>query len=125
MTQKPRSLEAPGEVDYDYKNDILFFKVKDREYDRSIEFQNLVIDVDSENFITGLQIFNASEYLGLPKENLRNVPNWKFQSTTREGAIEIRLFFQTMLRNKIIENRPIIQLQSEENLPNSEIIVEV
>ena len=125
MTQKQRNLEAPGESDYDYKNDILFFKVKDREYDRSIEFENLVIDIDSENFITGLQIFNASEYLNLPRENLRDVPNWKLQSFTREGAIEIRLFFQTIVRNKIIENRPIIQLQNEEKLPNSEILVEV
>ena len=56
---KPRHLEAEGEMDYDYANDVLFFKIKDREYDFSIEFQNMVIDVDEEKFIVGIQIFEA------------------------------------------------------------------
>ena len=36
---KERNLEAEGEMDYDFVNDILFFKVKDREYNFSLEFQ--------------------------------------------------------------------------------------
>ena len=41
MKTQNRLLEGKGEVDYDYTNDILFFKIKDREYDRSLEFENL------------------------------------------------------------------------------------
>ena len=39
MTQN--RLEGKGEVDYDYKHDILFFKVKSREYAKSIELLDL------------------------------------------------------------------------------------
>ena len=63
MKQANRHLTGEGEMDYDYINDILFFKVKNREYDRSLEFENLVIDIDSENFIIGIQIFDASKFL--------------------------------------------------------------
>ena len=35
---KARHLEAEGEMDYDYVNDVLFFKIKNREYSFSIEF---------------------------------------------------------------------------------------
>ena len=46
MSNKSKHLEAEGEMSYDYANDILFFKVKNREYNSSIEFQNMVIDAD-------------------------------------------------------------------------------
>ena len=58
-----RHLEAAGEWDYDFKYDILFFKVKDRKYLKSIETDNFVLDLDSENFLTGVQILEASKFL--------------------------------------------------------------
>jgi len=76
MKQANRHLTGEGEMDYDYINDILFFKVKNREYDRSLEFENLVIDIDSENFIIGIQIFDASKFLRMDKSALRAVPKW-------------------------------------------------
>ena len=105
---KPRHLEAEGEMDYDYVNDILFFKVKDREYDFSIEFQNMVIDIDEEKFIVGIQIFEASKFLRMSKLNLREIPNWKFNAKLENNTIEIRLDYQLKIRNKIFEKNPII-----------------
>lgn len=122
ITEKGRKLYGQGEMDYDYVNDILFFKVKDREYDRSLEFENMVIDVDSKNFITGIQIFDASEFLQISKVNLRQIPSWKFQAYIEDGKIEVRLTFQVNLRNKILERSPIIIQKNESNLPNSEMI---
>jgi len=121
MTEK-KQLISEGEMDYDFVNDILFFKVKEREYDHSLEFENMVIDIDSENFITGIQIFDASEFLQISKISLREIPKWKFQAQIKEGAIEIRLFFQVSIRNKILERSPIIIQQNEEHLPSSEMI---
>ena len=105
---KPRHLEAEGEMDYDYANDVLFFKIKDREYDCSIEFQNMVIDVDEEKFIVGIQIFEASKFLRMSKVNLREIPKWRFQSKLENNTIEIRLDYQLKVRNKIFEKNPII-----------------
>ena len=105
---KPRHLEAEGEMGYDYANDVLFFKIKDREYDFSIEFQNMVIDVDEEKFIVGIQIFEASKFLRMSKVNLREIPKWRFQSKLENNTIEIRLDYQLKVRNKIFEKNPII-----------------
>ena len=118
-----RNLAGEGEMDYDYVNDILFFKVRGREYDRSLEFENLVIDVDSENFITGIQIFDASEFLRMDKISLRNIPKWQFQAYIDEESIEIRINFQVSVRNQLIEKNPIIIQRNEENLPSSEMLV--
>ena len=122
---KQRHLEAKGEMDYDFVNDILFFKLKDREYDFSLEFYNMVIDVDKEQFITGIQIFNASDFLGISKHNLRAIPKWQFKSKINQGVIEIRLFYKINIRNKIIEKTPIIIQENTAKLPSPQIVVSV
>jgi len=110
-------------MDYDHVNDILFFKVKDREYNRSLEFENMVIDIDSKNFVTGIQIFDASQFLRINKENLRSIPKWQFQAYIDEESIEIRINFQVSIRNQLIEKNPIIIQKNESGLPNSEMTV--
>lgn len=114
-------LKEKGEMDYDYKQDILFFKAKGREYAKSIELDNIVIDIDSKGFITGIQIFEASKFLGLEKKDLMKIPKWNFTVNVGEGKIEIRLVFQIQARNKIIEKNPIIIQTIKEQLPSSEL----
>lgn len=116
-------LNTPGECDYDYKYDTLFFKVKDRKYLRSIETGNLVLDLDSENFLTGVQIFEASKFLGIDKLKLREIPKWDFKASIKDNIIEIRINFEIKSRNKIIEKNPIIIQQSDQELPNSQVVV--
>ena len=125
MKMTGKKLEGKGEVAYDYKHDILFFKVKNREYVRSIELlDNLVVDVDKEGFLTGIQIFDATEYLNMDKKSLLNIPNWQFTINVHENIIEIRLVFQIKVRNKIVEKNPIISQQINQKLPNSELVCE-
>lgn len=125
-----RYLKEKGEVDYDFKHDILFFKTKEREYKKSIELDNIVIDVDSKGFIVGIQLFEASDFLNMKKINLRNVTDWEFNTRaepiklngTEATKIEIRLSFKVKYRNKIIEKNPIIMPQPiKGHLPNSEL----
>jgi uncharacterized protein YuzE len=119
---KPRNLEAEGEMDYDYVNDILFFKVKNREYNFSIEFQNMIIDIDEEKFIIGMQIFGASKFLMMSKINLREIPKWQFKAKINEGIIELRLNYQIRIRNKIYEKNPIIIQENKSNLPSPQMV---
>ena len=120
-----KSIQGKGEVDYDFKHDILFFKTKGREYAKSIELlDNLVVDVDKEGFLTGIQIFDAAEYLNIDKKSLLNIPNWQFTINVHENIIEIRLVFQVKVRNKIVEKNPIISQQINQKLPNSELVCE-
>ena len=120
-----KKLEGKGEVDYDYENDILFFKLKGRQYDKSIELlDNLVVDVDKEGFLVGIQMFDASEYLNIDKKSLLKIPNWQFTINVHENIIEIRLVFQVKVRNKIVEKNPIIAQQMSQKLPDSQLICE-
>ena len=119
-----------GEVDYDYKHDILFFKTKNREYVKSIEMDNIILDIDSEGLIVGIQMFEASKFLRMDKISLREIPKWEFSTKAdkiKEGnkeltKIEIRLVFNVKIRNKLVEKNPIIMPQPTTiNLPNSEL----
>ncbi|MFX0210835.1 MAG: DUF2283 domain-containing protein [Candidatus Hodarchaeota archaeon] len=123
MIDKERHLEAEGEMDYDYANDILLFKVKDREYDYSIEFQNMVVDIDSEQFIVGIQIFDASKFLKISREHLRKITKWQFKAKLQDNEFRIDLYYQVIVRNKTVNNNiyPII-VQQDMGLPNPQMV---
>ena len=117
-----KNLKAPGEFDYDFKYDTLFFKVKDREYSKSVEAGNFILDIDSEDFLTGVQIPDASKLFGIDKMKLMKIPNWNFEGRINNGELMLKLAFQVQLRNKTIEPRPIIFQEAPAGLPNSQII---
>lgn len=119
---KSKILKAEGEMDYDYVNDILFFKVKNREYNFSIEFQNMIIDIDEEKFVVGIQIFEASKFLRMSKINLREIPKWQFNAKIEEGIIELRLNYQLQIRNKIFKKSPIIIQENKSGLPSPQMV---
>ena len=121
-----KSIQGKGEADYDFKHDILFFKTKDRKYAKSIELlDNIVVDVDKEGFLVGIQIFDASEFLNLDKKELLSIPKWSFNANVYDGnKIDIRLIFQIKIRNKVIEKNPIIAQQINQKLPDSEMVCE-
>src|SRR3989344_4233543 len=117
-----KQIKGKGEANYDYKYDILFFKAAEREYVKSIELENIVLDIDKEGFIVGIQILEASKFLCIDKKMLLKIPRWIFETKVDHGKIEVRLLFKMMLRNKIIEKNPIIIQETTEPLPNSELI---
>ena len=127
MNEKMKELKAKGEFDYDYSHDILFFKVKNREYDRSFELDNFVLDVDEEGFIVGFQIFEASTYFSVERKYLKVAMHWKMQAKAErisesESRIEIRLMFQIMIRNKILQPEPIITHNIQDSLQNAKVV---
>ena len=123
MIKKERKLEAEGEMDYDYVNDILIFKVKNREYNFSIEFQNMVIDVDNEQFIVGIQIFDASKFLKIGKEHLKKITKWQFKAKLENNEFRIDLHYQVIVRNRVVNNNiyPII-VQQDIGLPSPQTV---
>ncbi len=101
---KEKHLDAPGKGEflYDYKHDILTFKIKDRDYKMSVELQNFVIDIDTENFVTGIRIFDASKVSGLKKMLFRNLIHGDFKASIKDNVITVRLNFVGRLRNRLI-----------------------
>ena len=109
MTDKHLDARGKGMVDYDYKDDTLFFKIKDRHYMKSIDFEDIVLDIDKEGYIIGIQIFGASGFFKLPKLALNNIKYMEFDARAENNIIKLRLLFRCMLRNKEI-------VQAGENL---------
>jgi len=120
-----RFLNKPGEFDYDFKNDILLFKVKEREYSHSIELNRLVIDIDKENFVVAIQIIGASEMFNLSKEELRRIKDFHMKCNVENRVIEINVGFNILFRNKLIEKNPIIFERVKEDIPNSRILCQI
>lgn len=102
MNGKHLDAKGLGVYDYDFDNDLLLFKIKGREYEKSIEFGNLIVDIDKEGFITGLRIFDASKVFKMDKIALKNLKGFEFHTRVEDKIIEIQLRFTAMLRNKAI-----------------------
>jgi len=103
-----RHLKAPGKGQfiYDYKHDILLFKIKGRNYKRSVEFKNFVIDIDDEEFVTGIRFFSACKLLGVERFVLTKIMEGEFSARIEKDAISVTLKFVAKYRNRRI---PIFQ----------------
>ena len=97
-----KHLHGKGEFLYDFKHDILMFKIKDREYKKSVELQNFVADIDEEGFVTGAQIFDASKVFGIDKIILKSIVSMGFKSHIENNVITITIKFTSKVRNKQI-----------------------
>lgn len=101
-TKKQLKGTVKGKFLYDYKYDILTFKIQNRNYKKSIELQNFVVDIDEEDFVTGIRIFDASKVFGVNKYNLKNIVQYKFEANIENNVITIRIKFVSKIRNKMI-----------------------
>lgn len=101
---KEKQLDArgKGEFLYDYKHDMLTFKIKDRDYKMSVELQNFTIDIDTENFVTGIRISDVSKISGLKKLLFKNLTHGEFKASIKDNVITVRLNFVGKLRNKLM-----------------------
>jgi uncharacterized protein YuzE len=97
---KHLNARGKGEIRYDYANDILLFKTRGRDYLKSIDFDNIVVDLDKQGFITGIQIFDASKVFKRSKIALTNIKHFEFHSKAENNVIAIQLRFTYVLRNK-------------------------
>ena len=100
MKKRHLNAKGKGNYNYDYKNDVLSFKIKDREYLKSLDFGNLIVDIDKEEFITGLRIFDASKVFDLSKIALKNVKQFEFNTSVEDNVIKIQLKFIAIIRIK-------------------------
>ncbi len=94
--------KGKGEFLYDYNYDTLIFKIKDRDYKNSVEFQNFVIDIDTKNFVTGIRILDASRVTGMNKFIFRNLVHGEFKASIRDNVITVLFKFVGKIRNRLI-----------------------
>ena len=97
-------LEAKGKIDYDFKEDALFFyKVtpeKDHEYVKSYDIDGLIIDLDSHDHVIGIELLNASRKLMVDKKLLKFAKSGKLNAEVNKKIIKLGFFFAFVQRNK-------------------------
>lgn len=123
-----KHLNAPGkgEYSYDYEHDILLFKIRNRNYAMSIEFDNFIVDIDEEGFITGLRIFDASQVFKLSKVALNNLKSFEFHTRAENGVISVQLRFNCILRNSVIkQGHDFVREATDSHIKNSEVVCTV
>lgn len=127
MNKKHLDAKGKGLYDYDYKNDLLMFKIKDRHYTKSIDFGNFIVDIDNEGFITGLRLFDASKLFKLPKIALKGIRNFEFHTSVEDKIIKIQLMFTASMRNKPIirQGQDFIREALNSNIKDSEAVCTV
>ena len=95
-----RQLEGKGRMTYDYEYDILYFRIEERDYDVSEEFDDIIFDLDKEEFIIGISIQDASKHLKVPKEALRSIKDFEFSALVEGKVATVQLRFTCINRNK-------------------------
>lgn len=124
MKNKHLDGRGKGEYNYDYRNDILLFKIKDRNYLKSMDFGNIIVDIDEEGFVTGLRIFDASEMFKLSKVAVAKIKQFEFNSKVEDKVITIQLRFTSILRNKPIikQGQDFVREALDSQIKDSEVL---
>jgi len=100
--KKHLNAKGKGEYKYGFKHDMLIFRIKDQDYDRSIDFDNIIIDLNKDDFIIGIRIFDASKVFDLPKSAFKNILGFNLNARVEDKEIHIQLKFKYKMRNKEI-----------------------
>lgn len=126
MKNKHLDAKGKGEVIYNYEDDILLFKIKDRDYMKSVEVDNMVVDIDTEEFITGARVFDASKVFGLQKESLSKIRRLEFNAKIKENTVSIQFKFECGIGNKLtIQGENLVRESIGIEMANSESICSV
>jgi uncharacterized protein YuzE len=109
-------------IDYDPDNDIFFIsdgeKVK-----ASLDIGDFVLDVNTNNFICGIEVMNASENLGISKEVLNNIKSMKMSVTYKTNHVYVLLMISFKKGDKEV-NMPIpLTLDLGHKTPMQEVLV--
>ena len=116
-------LRKNGETSYDYSNDILFVKAKDKDYSESIELNNVVIDLDFEWGVIGIRFFDASEVFNISKNALKSIKELEFNINVEDNTVSMNLWFNYSLPDKSIlsHGQNLVREVVSTELKNSEI----
>ncbi|MEK6823356.1 MAG: DUF2283 domain-containing protein [Nanoarchaeota archaeon] len=112
-----------GVYTYDYDNDILLFCVKDREYARSLDFEGIVVDVDTEGLVKGIQVFDAAKTFRIPKLHLKNISGFEFYASVDHNIVQVQLRFMYVSRNKqkVVQGQDFVREAVNARLKNGEV----
>ena len=91
--------EDKAKASYDFEEDIFLARPIERKYESSFQIDNFIFDLDKENKIIGLEMFNASKVFGIPKAFLKNIGSGKLEVVISKQYIIVNIQIKTKVRN--------------------------
>ena len=92
------------EINYSPELDIMSVDDMSKEYEKSVQAGDFIIDLDPEGEIRGVEIQNISRILGVDREQLQNISDVELQLISDEGKTQITV------RLNIEEQRTTLEL---------------
>jgi len=93
------------EINYSPELDIMSVDDMNREYEKSVQSGDFIIDLDPEGEVRGVEIQNVSRILGVDREQLKKVSDVELQLLSDERKTQVTL------RLKIEEQRTTLAAQ--------------
>lgn len=109
-------------IDYDSANDI--FYISDGEKVKaSLDIGDFILDVSHSNLICGIEVMDASENLGISKEDLKFIQNIKMSVNYTTNHVYVLLIISFKKQDKEV-NIPIpLTLNLGHKIPKREVLV--
>jgi len=90
-------MQSEFKIDYDLEEDLLFLYDENRKSQGSVEFGDLIVDLEREGKICGLELFEASKYLTdltgrkIGREDLEKIQKAKISIIEKKGTTIIKM----------------------------------
>ena len=109
-------------IDYDSGSDI-FFISNGNKVKASLDIGDFVLDVSHDNLICGIEIMDASENLGISKDDLEHIQNIKMSVTYKTNHVYVLLMIAFKKEDKEVNVQIPLTLNLGHKLPRKEVLV--
>jgi len=108
-----------SKIDYDLENDSLFIYGSGKKYKKSIDLNDIILDMSEDDYVMAIEILEASKKFNFSKVDLLNIQSFDADIEINEDTIKIDMKIEIIKRNNLIsKSMKAIGLNSM-NLPTS------
>ncbi len=113
-----KKIQQFGKMDYDEENDLLFFSLTRSEYLHSLELHDIIVDLDKENKIMGIEMFNAAKLLNVSPNSIIDTIQCMINIIVHKGKLQIHFFFKIEHHGEIIQKEQVITQVISSSIPD-------
>lgn len=111
-------IEKKGDAaDYDAQNDSFFVYSKEAKYKSSIDLDDIILDIDEDNSIMGVEILDISAKFGISKYDVQNYRRLDVTIEITEKIIDVQLTLSFLKRNAEVSRVTEASAINSMNLP--------
>jgi uncharacterized protein YuzE len=97
----PRGTEL-SKIDYDLENDSVFIYGSGKKYKKSIDLNDIILDMSEDNYVMAIEILDASKKFNVLKTDLLSIKSFDADIEINEDTIKIEMKIDIIKRNNSI-----------------------